>query len=162
MCQSLEVVLQQSKDDRDTSWTAWFSKSHQMIQEGWQSLYSISNIAGVILGFTWASTTYKTPPDGTSPSAKRRLSSKSYLQGKGMFIPTFPPLSALTVKSYLRPHSSSCKTRSLKKRERVTTLLFILHLQRITDKDSTDTLQPATSGKVTHANDSYNYFCLLY
>lgn len=49
MCQSLDVVLQQNKDDRDTSWTALFSKSHQMIQEGWQSLYSMSNVAGVIL-----------------------------------------------------------------------------------------------------------------
>lgn len=142
MCQSLEVVLQQSKDGRDTLWTAWFSKSHQMIQEGWQSLYSTcgwcyTGSTGVLCGLvshTRLLLMPLPPPLRGGYLANRICRAKECLS-----LPSHLSLSAPTVKSYLRPHCSSCKTRSLKKRERVTTLLFISHLKRITDKGITDT-----------------------
>lgn len=53
-------------------------------------------------------------------------------------LPSCLPLSAITVKSYLKPHCSSYKICSLK-RERVATSLFTSHLCRITDEGITDT-----------------------
>jgi len=83
-----------------------------MIQEGWQSLYNMSNIAGVILG--QLRVIY-----GSAPHSRLTLMLLPLLSRGGylanhicraeecLSLPSRLPLSAITVKSYLRPHCSS-------------------------------------------------------
>lgn len=153
-CQSLEAGLQQSRDDRATLWTTWYSKSHHMIQEGWQSLYSISNITGVILGHLEILC-------GSTPHTRLFLMPLPPLLRGGYLVnhicrakeylslPSHLPLLAITVKIHLRPHCSSCKTSCLKE-EREWLHLYLLHTStRLWAKASQTPLQQATSDRQT-------------
>lgn len=105
-CQSLEVVLQQSRDERATFWTAttWFRRAGR---------------ACTVKQYSWSYTGSTRVMCGSAPHTRLLLILlppllRSYLANHISKANSHLLLSALTGKSYLRPHCSYCKTSSLK------------------------------------------------